>query len=88
LQPRTATILSEGQSEGLTLYTIAALLFGFDTAVISGAIDQVELQFALSGPMKGWIVGSALAGCSLGSAGVLPIRNALVDVQRGLAGIP
>ena len=47
---------------------LGGLLFGFDTAVISGAIDQLEVQFALSAWMKGWIVSSALIGCLIGSA--------------------
>ncbi len=47
---------------------LGGLLFGFDTAVISGAIDQVASQFHLHATMKGWIVSSALVGCLLGSA--------------------
>ncbi len=39
---------------------LGGLLFGFDTAVISGAIDQVQAQFALMDWMKGWIVSSAI----------------------------
>jgi SP family arabinose:H+ symporter-like MFS transporter len=54
---------------------MGGLLFGFDTAVISGAIDQLEVQFALSALMKGWIVSSALVGCLIGSA----IAGALSD---------
>jgi SP family arabinose:H+ symporter-like MFS transporter len=47
---------------------LGGLLFGFDTAVISGAIDQVQALFSLSAWMKGWIVSSALIGCLIGSA--------------------
>jgi SP family arabinose:H+ symporter-like MFS transporter len=47
---------------------LGGLLFGFDTAVISGAIDPLEIQFQLSTWMKGWIVSSALIGCLIGSA--------------------
>jgi SP family arabinose:H+ symporter-like MFS transporter len=47
---------------------LGGLLFGFDTAVISGAIDQLQVQFSLSALMKGWIVSSALIGCLIGSA--------------------
>ena len=47
---------------------LGGLLFGFDTAVISGAIDQLEIQFALTKWMTGWIVSSALIGCLIGSA--------------------
>lgn len=47
---------------------LGGLLFGFDTAVISGAIDPLQVQFQLSTWMKGWIVSSALIGCLIGSA--------------------
>jgi MFS transporter, SP family, arabinose:H+ symporter len=47
---------------------LGGLLFGFDTAVISGAIDQVEAQFRLTDWMNGLIVTSAIIGCLVGSA--------------------
>jgi MFS transporter, SP family, arabinose:H+ symporter len=47
---------------------LGGLLFGFDTAVIAGAIDPVAKQFHLGDGMKGWIVSSALIGCLFGSA--------------------
>jgi len=64
------------QDRGSRLYLLLAclaaalggLLFGFDTAVISGAIDPLESYFQLSSWMKGWIVSSALIGCLIGSA--------------------
>jgi sugar porter (SP) family MFS transporter len=54
-----------------TLCLIAALggfLFGFDTAVISGAIKMICDQFALDAILEGWVVSSALVGCILGAA--------------------
>lgn len=45
---------------------IGGLLFGFDTAVISGAIQLIKTQFALDTVMEGWLVSSGLAGCILG----------------------
>lgn len=39
------------------------LLFGFDTAVISGAIGLIKSQFALDALREGWLVSSGLAGC-------------------------
>jgi len=54
-----------------TLALIAALggfLFGFDTAVISGAIKSICEQFGLDEIMEGWLVSSALVGCIAGSA--------------------
>jgi len=53
--------------------SLGGLLFGFDTAVISGTFGFVELQFGLSKLQVGWFGSSALVGSILGafSAGVL-----------------
>ena len=53
--------------------SLGGFLFGFDTAVISGTVGMVELQFALTKLQVGWFTGSALIGCIMGaaSAGVL-----------------
>jgi len=55
---------------------IGGLLFGFDTAVISGAIGPIKSQFALDAVQEGWLVSSGLAGCIGGVlvAGVLSNR--------------
>lgn len=45
---------------------IGGLLFGYDTAVISGAIGWVKVQFPLSIAMEGWLVSSGLLGCIAG----------------------
>ncbi|MBS1669572.1 MAG: sugar porter family MFS transporter [Bacteroidetes bacterium] len=47
---------------------IGGFLFGFDTAVISGALPFVVNQFHLGSGMEGWFVSSALLGCILGVA--------------------
>jgi MFS transporter, SP family, arabinose:H+ symporter len=47
---------------------LGGLLFGFDTAVISGVEGMLKQQFSLSPEMHGWIVSSALVGCLVGSA--------------------
>lgn len=47
---------------------IGGLLFGFDTAVISGSQRFFETEFALSAAMTGWVVGSVLIGCMFGAA--------------------
>jgi sugar porter (SP) family MFS transporter len=47
---------------------IGGLLFGFDTAVISGAIGFMETEFALSAAMKGWVASCTLIGCMMGAA--------------------
>ena len=53
--------------------SLGGLLFGFDTAVISGTVGMVETQFELSKLELGWFTSSALVGCILGAmmAGVL-----------------
>lgn len=52
---------------------IGGLLFGYDTAVISGTINQVAEQFHLDSLQQGWYVGCALIGSIVGVlfAGVL-----------------
>ncbi len=42
------------------------LLFGYDTAVISGVIAPVKDQFNLSAVSEGWFVSSGLWGCIIG----------------------
>ena len=55
---------------------IGGILFGYDTAVISGTTSKVAEQFGLSSLQVGWYVGSALIGSILGvaTAGVLSDR--------------
>jgi sugar porter (SP) family MFS transporter len=49
---------------------LGGLLFGFDTAVISGTIPFITKYFNLSDAMLGWAVSSALVGCVVGSLSV------------------
>ncbi|MEW6074134.1 MAG: sugar porter family MFS transporter [Planctomycetota bacterium] len=49
--------------------TLGGLLFGYDTAVISGAIGFLQAHFALGPGMTGWTSACVLAGCALGAAG-------------------
>ena len=46
--------------------TLGGLLFGYDTAVISGAIGFLQTHFELDATLKGWAASSALVGCILG----------------------
>ncbi|MEM8865277.1 MAG: sugar porter family MFS transporter [Planctomycetota bacterium] len=48
--------------------TLGGLLFGYDTAVISGAIGFLAEHFELDATMKGWAASSALLGCFIGVA--------------------
>ena len=45
---------------------IGGILFGYDTAVISGTTEIVKMQFGLSTGMEGWYVGCALIGSIIG----------------------
>ncbi len=55
--------------------TFGGLLFGFDTGVISGAIEPLTAKFALGDFMKGWASGCVLIGCALGVLVVGPLSD-------------
>jgi MFS transporter, SP family, xylose:H+ symportor len=56
--------------------TLGGLLFGYDTAVISGAvgaidanfIDPLQLSETARSSLSGWTISSALLGCVIGAA--------------------
>lgn len=48
--------------------SLGGLLFGFDTAVISGTVERVTRQYDLSPLLEGWFASSALVGCIIGAA--------------------
>lgn len=56
--------------------SVGGLLFGYDTAVISGAIGFLQTKFQLGAAWKGWAASSALVGCIAGAmmAGTLSDR--------------
>jgi len=45
---------------------LGGLLFGYDTAVIAGAIGFLQTHFGLDPTLKGWAAACALVGCVLG----------------------
>ncbi len=49
-----------------TAAALGGLLFGFDTAVISGAVPFIKNYFNLNNIMLGWAVSSLLVGCIFG----------------------
>lgn len=55
--------------------TLGGLLFGYDTGVISGAIEFLTARFALDVVMKGWASGCVLIGCATGVLIVGPISD-------------
>jgi sugar porter (SP) family MFS transporter len=46
--------------------TLGGVLFGYDTAVISGAVDALKAHFHLGAIPLGSVIGSALIGCIIG----------------------
>ena len=48
---------------------LGGLLFGYDTAIVSGVIELLRGHFGLSAMAMGWAASSALAGCVFGAAG-------------------
>ncbi len=54
---------------------LGGLLFGYDTAVIAGAIDFLEVRFALGPVAKGWAVSNVLVGCMIGAALAGPLSD-------------
>lgn len=55
--------------------TLGGLLFGYDTGVISGAIEPLTARFGLSELMKGWASGCVLIGCAAGVLVVGPLSD-------------
>jgi sugar porter (SP) family MFS transporter len=68
---------SKKNKSSITLISFVAalggLLFGFDTAIISGTIPYITSYFSLDEYMLGWAVSSILIGCAIGAmaAGVV-----------------
>lgn len=55
--------------------TLGGLLFGYDTGVISGAIEPLTARFGLSDFMKGMASGCVLLGCAAGVLVVGPLSD-------------
>jgi SP family xylose:H+ symportor-like MFS transporter len=68
------TVMDVDRNRGSLIYltrlslvaALGGLLFGYDTAVISGAIGFLQSHFELDAAMKGWAASSALVGCFIG----------------------
>jgi sugar porter (SP) family MFS transporter len=68
--------LPTGHTEGSVAYVyvlagvaaLGGLLFGYDTAVISGAIGFLNTIFQLTPKQEGWVAASVLLGCAAGAA--------------------
>ena len=71
---------------GLTLIAaLGGLLFGYDTAVISGAVAAIDANFIIprglpetaAGTLSGWTVSCALLGCAIGAIVAGPLSQRL-----------
>jgi SP family xylose:H+ symportor-like MFS transporter len=71
---------------GLTLIAaLGGLLFGYDTAVISGAVGAIDHNFidplglseTAAGSLSGWTISCALLGCVIGAAVAGPLSDRL-----------
>ncbi len=62
---------------------LGGFLFGFDTAVINGAVDALATDFGLDAFLKGFAVSSALIACAVGAwfAGSLANRFGRLPVM-------
>ncbi len=104
--PHRAPDASAAQGSRLYLYLVSAvaavggLLFGYDTAVISGAGTYVKDHFRLDAAAEGFMVSSLLVGCMIGAGAagtisdrlgrkrVLLAAAVLYVVSAVLAGLP
>src|SRR6516165_8279614 len=77
---------------GLTFVaTLGGLLFGYDTAVISGAVSSIDANFidpqhlseTARSSLSGWTVSSALLGCIIG-AGVAGFVSKAIGRKGGM----
>ena len=76
----------------IQLAVVAALggfMFGFDTAVINGAVTAVRDEFSMSSGVTGFVVASALLGAALGAwgAGRLSDRYGRIRVMVAAAAL-
>lgn len=87
------SIQAVAKAQMRTVYLLTAvaalggLLFGYDTAVISGAIGFLKIKFQLSAAMTGWAASSAIFGCIFGAmaAGWLSDKFGRKQVLLGTA---
>ncbi len=85
--PGTPELDDEGGKGVIRIASVAALgglLFGYDSAVINGAVAAIEADFAVNPAVLGFAVASALLGAAAGamSAGRIADRIGRLQVMR------
>src|SRR5580692_227629 len=75
--PARAARLTSSLIRSTVVASLGGLLFGMETAVISGANDWLKAHFALNPFWLGFTVASALIGTIVGSIGVGRAADAL-----------
>ncbi|SHI40951.1 MFS transporter, SP family, sugar:H+ symporter [Nocardiopsis flavescens] len=67
---------------------MGGFLFGYDSAVINGAVDAIQTRFEVGAGVLGFTIASALLGCVLGAAtaGWLADRHGRIRVMQ-VAGV-
>jgi SP family sugar:H+ symporter-like MFS transporter len=79
-----------GQASARTIFvslvaTLGGFLFGFDTAVINGAVGAIQLHFHTSAFVTGMVVACALLGSALGAAVAGPAADRFGRIRLMLA---
>ncbi|MFL1440461.1 sugar porter family MFS transporter [Nocardiopsis protaetiae] len=67
---------------------MGGFLFGYDSAVINGAVDAIQAKFEVNSAVLGFTIASALLGCVLGAttAGTMADRYGRIRVMQ-VAGV-
>lgn len=93
---KDVTSLDDVKQSGMRFVTLVSviaalggLLFGFDTAVVSGAIGFLGEKFDLNKVQEGWAVSSLIVGCVIGAgfSGILSDRFGRKKVLIGAAAL-
>jgi MFS transporter, SP family, sugar:H+ symporter len=64
-----------------TTAALGGFLFGYDTAVINGAVDAIKDTFNIGSTYVGFVVSSALLGCAVGAWFAGPLADRLGRVR-------
>lgn len=60
---------------------LGGFLFGYDTAVINGAVDAIQQSFGISNLALGFVVSAALLGCAVGAWYAGPLADRLGRIK-------